>query len=148
MRKLTIALILILLWAGSANADWMYAISRMQNGQPKDVTFEIVHGWVLIGEFDVYGAYLFSGTASQLIAVNALPSVVGICRATVGDTVLPELNDTITPSVRTKINNYLTSIGKDYQIPAGATNAQVIKRIYKYFRGTFESLNDDWVKDQ
>jgi len=148
MRKLTIALIITLLWVGSANAAWMFAFSRMTGGVPKDVTTDLVHGWVLIGQFDVYGAYLFSGSAAQLIAVDALPSVVGICKVSVGDTKWPELNDTIDLTVRTKINNYLTSIGKDYQVPADATNATVIKKTYKYFRGSFDGFDADWVKDE
>lgn len=158
MKRTILILIALLLTASTSHAAWMFAFSRMEGGQPKQVTMEMVHGWVLIGQFDIYGAYLFSGSAAQLIAVDALTSVVGICKVTVGeqldgegnpiDTKWPELNDTINPTVRTKINNYLTSIGKDYQVPADATNAVVIKKTYKYFRDSFDGFQSDWVKDQ
>ena len=153
MQKLTIALIITLLWVGVAQASWMFAISRMAGGQPDiDLTATPVHGWVLSGRIANYGAYLFSGTNAQLLALNALPQVVGIVGVTIStneDGVVlhwAELDNVINAAVRTKLNNWLTNNGYP-TIPADWTNKQVIRAVWRHLRPDWD-WNQDWVKDE
>jgi hypothetical protein len=85
-----------------------------------------------------WGAYLVSGTGPQLAAVNALPHVYGIVVVTEsGDERWVELDGTIAPAVRTRLNTWLTNRGHP-NIPAGWTYRQVLNVVYKRMNARFE----------
>ncbi len=136
----------LMVW--SAHASWMFAVCTMEGGSPKiDTSVTPYHGHVLSGQLGQYGAYLFSGTNAQLIALNALPNVIGIVAVTNnGDVHWTELDNTIAAGVRTKLNTWLTNNGKP-TIPAGWTNRQVILALFRHLRPSFD-WNQDWVKDE
>jgi len=101
------------------------------------------NGYILADQVGNYGAYLFSGTGAQLIALNALPNVVGIVAVTQnGDVRWAELDGTITPAVRTKLNTWLTNRGYP-SIPAGWTNRQVVDAVFKRINPNFDLDNFD-----
>lgn len=95
-------------------------------------------GWVLADTVGGFGAYLFSGTAPQLAALNALAAVVGICVVTEdASTRWAELDGTIAAGVRTKLNTWLTARGHP-NIPAGWTYRQVVTAVYQRLNARFD----------
>jgi len=80
-----------------------------------------------------YGIYLFSGTAAELTAIQALPTVWRICTTA-------ELDDVITSTRRTALNGWLTARGFP-TIPAGETYRQVLRAIV-------QRLNAGWTEDR
>ena len=116
-----------------------FAICRMAGGLP-DINFEMtpVHGYTLGGVVGNFGAYLFSGTAAQLTALNALPQVLGICALTMtGDVRWAELDKKIAAAVRTKLNIWLSAHGYP-TIPTGWSNRDVVKAIYQRMNNRFD----------
>lgn len=111
-----------------------FALIHMVGGAPDiDASETPYFGYVLCDRIlsTQWGAYLISGTNAQLLAIDALPSVVGIVAVTQsGDVYWAELNDTIAGAARTKINNWLIARGQP-TIPAGWTNRQVVQAIYQ-----------------
>jgi len=137
MKKLIISIIIagFLLLPTSAHALKAFAFIRMEGGSPQiDQTVTPYYGFAFVGRIGVWGAYIISGTRAQLLALNALPEVVGVCFVSNGDTERwPELNDTINPAARTKINTFLINRGFDFQIPVEWTNKQVLLKTFRYF---------------
>jgi len=91
-----------------------------------------------------YGIYVVTGTGAQLVAINALPHVIGLCSVTEGggDGRWPELEDVILPAVRTKLNTWLTARGYP-NIPAGWTYRHVIREICQRLNEFYEIENTD-----
>jgi hypothetical protein len=110
----------------------------MVGGAPDvDASATPYKGYVLCDQVGGYGAYLFSGTGAQLTALNALPQVVGIVAVTEnGGVKWAELDGTIAPAVRTKLNTWLTNRGYP-TIPAGWSYRQVINAVYQRVNGRF-----------
>jgi len=137
MKKLIISIIIagFLLLPTSAHALKAFAFIRMAGGSPQiDQTTTPYYGFAYVGRIGVWGAYIISGTQAQLLALNALPEVVGVCFVSQADTERwPELNDTINPAVRTKINTFLINRGFEFTIPVEWTNRQVLLKTFKYF---------------
>lgn len=146
---------LLLVWhlcctmAHSATYYTAFALVQMEGGYPKidqQATPYLAHHHV--GHVKNWGAYLITGTGQQLLAIDALPQVIGICAVTRIDDQndkWPELNEVINATKRTKINNWLSARGYP-TIPAAWTNRQVILGIYKRLNGNFE-IESDYVID-
>ena len=121
----------------------MFAIAPMSGGQPDTsplVAGTDYRGYVFCDQIGNFGAYLFSGTGAQLIALNALPSVIGLVAVTDnGNVRWAELDDLFPNATRTRINTWLTNRGLQ-TIPAGWTNRRVVREI-------FERLNDKFSLD-
>lgn len=111
----------------------------MAGGLP-DIDFAVtpVFGYTLAGVVGNFGAYLFSGTAAQLSALNALPQVVGICvLTTAGDVRWAELDGKIAAAVRMRLNAWLAA--QEYPtIPVDWSNRQVVEAIYKRMNDKFD----------
>ena len=94
-------------------------------------------GWVQCGTIGQFGGYLFSGTAAQLIAINALANVIGLVAMTeTGDVRWAELDGNLPAALRTRLNTFLTARGWP-TIPTGWTYRQTVVEIFK-------RLNDRW----
>ncbi len=116
-----------------------FAICRMAGGLP-DIDFMAtsVFGYTIGGVIGQFGAYLWSGTAAQLAALNALPQVVGICAlTTAGDVRWAELDGKIAAAVRNRLNIWLGAQGYP-TIPADWSNRQVVEAIYKRMNDRFD----------
>ena len=128
----------------------LFAICDMIGGLPNIPASTPVKGWAHFDSLGQYGAYLFSGTAAQLVALNALPNVVGLV-AMMGkadnDKEWLELDGAIAPAVRTKINNWLTARARP-TIPAGQTYKQVVRTIFRHFHATADPLEAVFVTDK
>ncbi len=116
---------------------------KMVDGQP-DINQGITpyRGYVFCDKIGNWGAYLISGTVTQLTAIIALSEVVGIVTVTDGRS---ELNNIIVPNIRTKLNNKLTELGKP-NIPDGWTYRKIVKEVFKRFNSHF-NLDIFDVKD-
>ena len=117
----------------------MFAICRMAGGQP-DLDLEVtpVHGWALADQLGQYGAYLFSGTGQQLLAVNALPQCLGIVGVTSsGDVRWPELDGALPENIRTKLNIWADSMGLP-NVPDGWDYRRTVKEVFKRFNDKFD----------
>lgn len=117
-----------------------FAIIPMVGGRP-DLDPDVVswHGYTLCAHIGHnWGCYLFSGTAAQLQAINALPHVYGICAVTESGAIRwAELDNPISPAVRTRLNTWLEN--RDYPtIPAGWTYRQVILAVYRRVNEWFD----------
>lgn len=84
-----------------------------------------------------WSAYLVSGSAAQLQAINALASVVGIVAVSEGDVRWPELDGTISSGVRTKMNTWLSARGYP-NIPAGWSYRQVILAVFRKLNDAYD----------
>ena len=92
-----------------------------------------------------WGLYLVADTQARLIAADAIPGVYGICLITEdGDVKWAELDNLITPVMRTKINTYLSNRGYP-TIPATWTNKRVVRAILDRINPSFK-LEDFWVR--
>lgn len=124
----------------------LYAITNMSNGMPD--TAPLVpginyKGFVHCGTIGQFGAYLYSGTPLQLAALDALPTVVGLAVMTeAGNVKWAELDNTITPAHRTRLNTFLTARGFA-TIPAGRTYRQVVNAVWRRFFADFEIEQND-----
>lgn len=115
----------------------LFCIANQSSGIPAISNLPFA-GWVLCGKVGSWGAYLFSGTAAQLAAINALPQIFGICVVTEsGDVKWAELDGTIASATRLKLNAWLTARGYP-TIPAGATYKQVVLAVYQRLNALFE----------
>lgn len=124
-----------------------FCIVRMVGGNP-DIDFGTTPytGYVHCASLGGFGAYLFSGTKAQLIALDALPQVVGIVAVTeAGDVRWAELDGVIAEAIRTKLNTWLTNHDLP-TIPEGWTYRQVVVAAYKRFNDRFDLDGFD-VKD-
>lgn len=126
----------------------MFALARVQD-VPQAVRMfaddgkRLYSGHVLCGQVGTWGAYLFSGTAAQLLAINALPNVYGICAVTEsGNVRWAELDGVIPAAVRTKINDWLSTRSLP-TIPAGWTYRQVVMAIYRRMNERFDLATHD-----
>jgi hypothetical protein len=117
----------------------LFCIIPMSGGAPSvDFSATPLNGYVLADQIGQFGAYLVSGSAAQLVALNALPNVVGIVAVTeAGNVRWAELDGVIAPAVRTKLNTFLTARGWP-TIPAGVTYRVVIRAAFKRFNASFE----------
>lgn len=108
-----------------------FAIAQMVNGKPNvNFTATPCYGYALAANLPgKWGLYLFSGTAAQLTAINALASVVGLVAMTETGIKWVELDNTVTTAIRTKLNNWLTARGYP-NIPAGWTFRRIVQEIY------------------
>lgn len=122
----------------------LFCIVQMQGGAPDTAPLQVgvdFKGFALcdqIGGANGWGAYLFSGTAAQLTALNVLSTVTGIVAVTEsGDTRWAELDGTIAPAVRTKLNTWLIARGHP-TIPAGWSYRQVVNAVYQRLNDRFD----------
>jgi hypothetical protein len=75
---------------------------------------------------------------AQLQAINALPNVYGIAFVTESDAAhWTELDNVITPAMRTRLNTWLTARGYS-TIPAAWTNRRVIMAVFRRLRGDYD----------
>ncbi len=111
-----------------------FALIEMEGGAPKiDPTATPYHGHVICDRIGStgWGAYLISGTGPQLLAIDALPGVVGIMAVTESEGVKwGELDGVPLAAVRTKLNIWLMSRDQP-TIPNDWTARQVVKAIFK-----------------
>jgi hypothetical protein len=116
-----------------------FGLIRMSGGQPDvDFTATSLYGYNLIGSLGGWGAYLVSGTAAQLTALNALSQVVGICVITnSGDVRWAELDGNIAAAIRMKLNTWLSNRGYP-TIPAGWTYRRVVREVFQRINAGFE----------
>ncbi len=127
-----------------------FAISTQVGGAPvintsdsSTLPYTPCRGWVQCGTIGQYGGYLFSGTASQLQAINALSNVYGLCAMTDTGTVCwAELDGTVTTAFRNKANLWLTARGWP-TIPAGATWRQVVLAVFKRLNNLWSLSSHD-----
>ena len=113
----------------------LFCLIRMAGSDPElDRAVTPFHGVVKCGTGDVnrqWAAYLVSGTGAELVAIDALPQVVGIVGVSKnGDVRWGELDGMIAPAKRTEISTWLAARGFP-TIPAGWTYKQVVLAIYK-----------------
>lgn len=122
----------------------LFAIVPIVNGTPDiDRAVTPYVGYVLCDRVGAHGAYLISGTGAQLIAINALASVIGLVVVTqAGNVRWTELNGVISLAVRTKLNTFLTNQGYP-TIPAGRTYRQVINAVFQRVNARFDLSNFD-----
>ena len=130
----------------------MYAVAKLEGGYPDIPRTEVnpypYVGHVLVKEKGGWGLYLFSGTKAQLLAIGGLPNVLPLVGMTEnGEIKYPELDDTIIPAVRNKLNNWLSSKGYP-NVPAGWKYRQVLRELRDRFDLTQEELDVTWVKDE
>lgn len=110
----------------------------MLNGQPNvDFAATPVKGYCLGAHLGAWGCYLLSGTGAQLVALNALPNVYGICAVTEAGVRWAELDGVIAPAVRTRLNTWLTARGYP-NIPVSWTYKQVVVAVYKRLNDRFD----------
>ncbi len=115
-----------------------FAIVSMTGGVPDiDPTVTPYYGYCLGAHIPDWGLYLFSGTQAQLLAINALPSVTGICMVTQDGVKWAELDGVIAAGVRTRLNTWLAARGYP-TIPVGVTYRRVILEIYKRVNDRFD----------
>ena len=122
-----------------------FAIIQMVGGSLNvDAGVTPYKGYSLAAELPrQWGLYLFSGTAAQLIALDALPQVYGLVAMTEDTTVRwSQLNNTISSAHRTKLNTWLTARGYP-NIPAGWTYRQVVQAIYQRMNQPFDLAGVD-----
>jgi len=107
-----------------------YAIIQMASGLPDvDFTTTPISGYCLGAQQGQWGLYLVAGTAAQLTALVALPTVYRVCT-------LAEMDDVITATRRAKMNEWLTAQGWP-NIPVGWTYGMCV-------RYAFARANPDW----
>ena len=117
----------------------MFAICRMVSGQP-DLDLEVtpVHGWALVDQLGQYGAYLFSGTGQQMLAVNALPQCLGIVGVTSsGDVRWAELDGPLPTAIRNKLNIWADSMGLP-NVPLNWDYRRTVIEVFKRFNEAFD----------
>jgi len=118
----------------------LFTLIRMAGSDPelsREVTPYIGH--VHIGDLNQqWGVYMVSGTGAQLVAINALPQVVGIVAVTEsGGVKWGELDSVIASAIRTKLNTWLANRGYPI-IPTSWTNRQVVQAVFKRLNGKFD----------
>ena len=126
----------------------MFAIATMQGGVPViDTEATPYKGHVLCGQQGQFGGYIFSGSASQLAALNALPNVVGLAVMTESAMAKwPELENAIVPARRTRLNTWLTA--RSYPtLPANWTYRQAITAVWRRLYADFQIGNYDILDD-
>lgn len=115
-----------------------YCLMKMSSGTPSvDFTETPIRGYVLCDQFKSWGAYMVSGTAAQLTALNSASNVIGICAVTA-------LNNTIAAGVRSALNAKLDEWGYP-NIPAGWSYRQVLAAVYKRLNGNWRIDNFDVI---
>ena len=117
----------------------MFCLVKMRGGEPDlNPTVTPYYGYVHAASVGEWGAYLFSGTAAQLTAINALSDVYGIVVVTEsGNVKWAELDGVIAATVRNRLNAWLTARGYP-TIPAGWTYKQVVNAIFKRLNPLFD----------
>lgn len=119
----------------------MFCLINMNGGSDPQLDRSITpyHGSNHIGNINrQWGAYLVSGTGPELVAIDALPQVVGIVAITEGGSVKwAELDGVIAAGVRTKLNNWLTARGYP-NIPASWTNRRAIREVFQRLNPLFD----------
>jgi hypothetical protein len=121
-----------------------FLISRMLDGNP-DFSGMPYAGAVLCAKTpNNWGIYIITGTADQLLAINALSQVYGICTVTspVNQPNWPELDDVIPAARRTRINEWLTDRGYP-TVPAGWTYRHLILTACHWLNPNYEIENTD-----
>jgi hypothetical protein len=116
-----------------------FLVTRIIDGNP-DFSGLLYSGAVLCAKtLNNWGIYIATGTPAQLLAINALSHVYGLCTVTSPENQpnWPELNDVIPAARRTRINEWLTDRGYP-TIPAGWTYRQVILKICLWLNPHYE----------
>jgi hypothetical protein len=128
---------------------WALGLIKTNGGGIPDLDTQTYkyHGHVYIGSVAGWGAYLISGTAAQLTAINALPQAVGIAVLThpKDGPKWVELDSNVTTAIRNKLNTWLGNNGYP-TIPAGWTNRLVVETIFRRLNPAFD-LEKEWVAD-
>lgn len=124
----------------------MFAITQMVGGAPNTDPLQAgidYKGVIHCGSLGQFGAYMYSGTPSQLAALDALPTVVALAIMTeAGAIKWAELDTVITTAHRTRLNTFLTNRGLP-TIPAGWTYRQVINAVWNRFYSGFDINKND-----
>ena len=122
-------------------------LAQLNGGMPDiDPTVTPYHGFIRCGDLAGWCGYLVSGTGAQLLAIDALPGIVGLVAVTEdGDVKWPELAETIAAAVRTKLNTWLTNHGQQ-TIPADWAYRRVIRELYERMNPDFDLDNFDVAK--
>jgi hypothetical protein len=128
---------------------WGLAVIKQEGGLPvisqADPPFT---NWVSMGDLPSgFGLYMVSDTLARLVAADAIPGVYGICAMTKdGDVHWAELDNLITPTMRTKLNSWLSAHSYS-TIPATWTNRRVVKTILARINDKFD-LDHFWVEEK
>lgn len=121
----------------------LFCLISMQGSDPQLSREDTPYtGHVHIGNLNhQFGAYMMSGTGAQLVAINALPGVVGIVAVTESSGVRwAELDGVIAAGVRTKLNTWLSAKGYP-NIPAGWIYKQTVMAVFRRLNDKFDF---DW----
>lgn len=122
------------------------AVIKMEGGFPVIAQGETPYtNYVSLGDLPgSWGLYLVADTQPRLVAADTISGVYGICLMTQdGEIKWAELDNVITPAMRTKINTWLTNQGYP-TIPVSWTNRRVVRAILDRINPGF-NLEDFWV---
>ncbi len=120
----------------------LFCIANQSSGIPAISNLPFA-GWLQCGAVANWAAYLFSGKAAQLTAINALSDVYGIVAVTeTGNVKWAELDEVISSTARNRLNTWLTNRGYP-NIPAGWTFRRVIEAIFKRLNARFDLSTHD-----
>jgi hypothetical protein len=128
---------------------WSIAVIRVEGGLPVIAQADPPYtNWVSMGDLPGnFGLFMVSDTLPRLAAADNLPGVYGICAMTKsGDVQWAELDNVITPAMRTKINAWLAAHGYP-TIPAAWTNRRVVTEILKRINDKFD-LSGSWKAEK
>ena len=149
VKRIALILAILLFSAGTTFAAWGIAVIRVEGGLPVIAQADPPYtNWVSMGDLpNNYGLYMVSDTLPRLAAADNLPGVYGICAMTKsGEVQWAELDNLITPAMRTKINIWLSAHGYP-TIPATWTNRRVIREILTRINAKF-NINNFFVAEK
>lgn len=105
------------------------------------------HGYVLCDVKDGMGAYMFSGSPTQLLAIRNLPDTIQLVwwnETEDGKNKEVALSRPLAGNVRIALNAWLTDMGED-TIPAQNEGRGVLMSVYGFFNEHFNIDNFDVV---
>jgi hypothetical protein len=147
MVKVLTILFMVLI-ASPCYAAWGVAVIRTEGGMPVIAQAKTPYtNWVSLGDLpNKYGLYMVSDTPARLQAADTISGVYGICVITKsGDVQWAELDNVITPAMRTKINTWLSAHSYS-TIPVSWTNRRVVTELLKRIDAKFE-INQFFVDE-
>lgn len=118
-------------------------------GGVPDIDFNVnpYHGYVLCDVKNGMGAYMFSGSPNQLLAIRNLPDTIQLVwwnETEDGTNKQAALNRPLAGNVRADLNVWLVSVGED-EIPPVNEGRGVIMSVYGFFNEYFDINNFDVV---